>query len=256
MPRRSHSTVFLLATTVFCLAFIACNPSQANDRQTAMIKTTQGDIAIEAFERRAPQKRPAVIILSGSKGFRSAAYDDLAQSLDKAGLAAYLVHAVSDADLTAIGHAKGAAGRIQYYTNHMAQWSAAVRDILLFLKRQSPEDRKIGVLGISLGAQIAITATVNRQDANALVLVDGGFPAGYSQSVRAFPPLLVVWGSEDRVFPVSMAKTLSEQAKFLGTATELSIFDGGGHDFFLKPETPLAKQAHERAALFLAERLR
>ncbi|MGV1910354.1 alpha/beta hydrolase [Agrobacterium vitis] len=256
MPHCCRSTAFLLATTVFCLAFISCTPSRANARQTAIVKTTQGDIAIETFERRAPQKRPAVIILSGSKGFRSAAYDDLAQSLDKAGLAAYLVHAVSDADLTAIGHAKGAAGRIQYYTNHMAQWSAAVRDILLFLKRQSPEDRKIGVLGISLGAQIAITATVNRQDANALVLVDGGFPAGYSQSVRAFPPLLVVWGSEDRVFPVSMAKTLSEQAKFLGTATELSIFDGGGHDFFLKPETPLAKQAHERAALFLAERLR
>ncbi|MGV2124030.1 alpha/beta hydrolase [Agrobacterium vitis] len=245
-----------MATTVFCLAFISCTPSRANARQTAIVKTTQGDIAIETFERRAPQKRPAVIILSGSKGFRSAAYDDLAQSLDKAGLAAYLVHAVSDADLTAIGHAKGAAGRIQYYTSHMARWSAAVRDVLLFLKRQSPEDRKIGVLGISLGAQIAITATVNRQEANALVLVDGGFPAGYSQSVRAFPPLLVVWGSEDRVFPVSMAKTLSEQAKFLGTATELSIFDGGGHDFFLKPETPLAKQAHERAALFLAERLR
>ncbi|MCF1460886.1 alpha/beta hydrolase [Agrobacterium vitis] len=252
----SRSTAFLLATTVFCVAFISCSPSRANARQTAIVKTTQGDIAIETFERRAPQKRPAVIILSGSKGFRSAAYDDLAQSLDKAGLAAYLVHAVSDADLTAIGHAKGAAGRIQYYTSHMARWSAAVRDVLLFLKRQSPEDRKIGVLGISLGAQIAITATVNRQEANALVLVDGGFPAGYSQSVRAFPPLLVVWGSEDRVFPVSMAKTLSEQAKFLGTATELSIFDGGGHDFFLKPETPLAKQAHERAALFLAERLR
>ncbi|NSZ16835.1 alpha/beta hydrolase [Agrobacterium vitis] len=252
----SRSTAFLLATTVFCLAFISCTPTRANARQTVIVKTTQGDIAIETFERRAPEKRPAVIILSGSKGFRSAAYDDLAQSLDKAGLDAYLVHAVSDADLTAIGHAEGAASRIQYYTNHMARWSAAVRDVLLFLKRQSPEDRKIGVLGISLGAQIAITATVNRQDANALVLVDGGFPTGYSQSVRTFPPLLVVWGSEDRVFPVSMARALSEQAKYLGAEVELSIFDGGSHDFFLKPETPLAKQAHERAARFLAERLK
>ncbi|MBF2716022.1 alpha/beta hydrolase [Agrobacterium vitis] len=252
----SRSTAFLLATTVFCLAFISCTPSRANARQTVIVKTTQGDIAIETFERRAPQKRPAAIILSGSKGFRSAAYDDLAQSLDKAGLDAYLVHAVSDADLTAIGHAKGAAGRIQYYTSHIARWSAAVRDVLLFLKRQSPENRKIGVLGISLGAQIAITATVNRQAANALVLVDGGFPAGYSQSVRTAPPLLVVWGSEDRVFPVSMARALSEQAKSLGTETELSIFDGGSHDFFLKPETSLAKQAHERAARFLAERLK
>ncbi|MCE6073363.1 alpha/beta hydrolase [Agrobacterium vitis] len=256
MPRCRLSNAFLLATTVLCLAFIACSPSQANDRQTATIKTTQGDIAIEAFERRASHKRPAIIILSGSKGFRSAAYDNLAQSLDKAGLDAYLVHAVSDADLTAIGHAKGAAGRIQYYTSHMAQWSAAVRDVLLFLKAQSPEDRKIGVLGISLGAQIAITATVNRQDANTLVLVDGGFPAGYSQSVRTIPPLLIVWGSEDRVFPVSMARALSEQAKPLGTEAEFSIFDGGSHDFFLKPETPLAKQAHERAARFLAEQLK
>lgn len=108
----SRSTAFLLATTVFCLAFISCTPTRANARQTVIVKTTQGDIAIETFERRAPEKRPAVIILSGSKGFRSAAYDDLAQSLDKAGLDAYLVHAVSDADLTAIGHAEGAASRI------------------------------------------------------------------------------------------------------------------------------------------------
>ncbi|NSZ42865.1 hypothetical protein G6L27_08550 [Agrobacterium vitis] len=58
------------------------------------------------------------------------------------------------------------------------------------------------------------------------------------------------------MFPVSMAKALSEQAKSLGTEAEFSIFDSGSHDFFLKPETPLAKQAHERAARFLAEQLK
>lgn len=44
-----------------------------------------------------------------------------------------------------------------------------------------------------------------RADIDALVLVDSGFPNGYSQPVRSLPPRLLIWGALIRLSPCPSA---------------------------------------------------
>lgn len=106
---------------------------------------------------------------------------------------------------------------------------------------------RIGVLGISLGAQIASAASVGRADIEALVLVDGGLPNGYPQPVRSLPPLLLFWGSADQTFPLSIGRELQRTAQQLGGPVTLDVYEGGAHDFFLRSGTGNAGAARRSA---------
>ncbi|MDX3929595.1 MAG: dienelactone hydrolase family protein [Shinella sp.] len=137
----------------------------------------------------------------------------------------------------------------------MPDWISAVQGVAAYLEGQSRHGGKVGVLGVSLGAQIASAASVGRVDIDALVLVDGGLPNGYSQPVGSLPPLLLIWGSADRTFPLSIARELQRTAQQLGGPITLDVYDGGAHDFFLKSGTRNADAAHQSAADFLASYL-
>lgn len=135
------------------------------------------------------------------------------------------------ADLRALATAGSARARIAYSGQRLPDWISAVQGVLAYLEGQPCHDGKVGVLGISLGAQIASAASVGRGDINALVLVDGGFPNGYSQPVRSFPPLHLIWGSADQTFPLSIGRVLQRMAQQLGGPVTLDIYEGGAHDF-------------------------
>jgi dienelactone hydrolase len=124
-----------------------------------------------------------------------------------------------------------------------------------YLNARPGQPGKVGVLGISLGAQIAAAASANRTDIGALVLVDGGFPRGYPQPVRPLPPLRLIWGDADKTFPLSIARELHRMAQGLGGSASLDVYEGGTHDFFLKSGTTQADAARRNAANFLASQL-
>jgi dienelactone hydrolase len=169
-------------------------------------------------------------------------------------LNAYLVHVLSSADLDAIASAPGAEAQIAYYARRLPDWVSSVREVASYLAMR-PRNGKVGVLGISLGAQTASGASVGRSDINALVLVDGGFPNGYSQPFRSLPPLLLIWGSADQTFPLSIGQELKRTWDRLGGPATLDMYEGGAHDFFLKGGTPSARAAHWNAAVFLRSHL-
>jgi dienelactone hydrolase len=196
-----------------------------------------------------------VIILSGSKGFGSSAYDEIGRVFSAAGLYTYLVHVLSRHDLDAITSAGNAGARIGYYAQRQSDWIAAVHGVVTHLNAQPRHVGRVGVLGISLGAQIAAAAAAGRTDIGALVLVDGGFPNGYSRPVRSLPPLQLIWGSADRILPLSIGQDLHRMAQGLGGPVSLDVYQGGAHDFFLKSGTQQAEAAHQSAAAFLAMRL-
>lgn len=166
---------------------------------------------------------------------------------------AYLVHILSAADLDAIATAGSARARITHYAQRLPDWISAVQDVAAYLDSRPRHDGKVGVLGISLGAQIAAAAaSAGRSDIDALVLVDGGFPSGYSQPVHSLPPLHLIWGSADQTFPLSIGRELQRMAQQLGGPVTLDVYEGGAHDFFLKSGTRSAGAAHQSAAEFLA----
>ncbi|UNZ53951.1 alpha/beta hydrolase [Agrobacterium tumefaciens] len=123
------------------------------------------------------------------------------------------------------------------------------------LESQSRHGGRVGVLGISVGAQIALAVSVGRTDIDALVLVDGGFPNGYSRPVRSLPPLHLIWGSADRTFPLSIGRELRRTTQRLGGPVSLDVYEGDTHDFFLRSGTLNADAAHQSVANFLVSYL-
>lgn len=239
----------IIATLV--ISFFSAGANAQSSRQQFTVPTPAGRILVERFGDCANTTCPAVVILSGSKGFGAAIYGEIGQTFRAAGLNTYLVHVLSVADLDAIATAGSARARIAYYAQRLPDWISAVQGVVAYLEGQPRHGGKVGILGISLGAQIASAASVGRGDIDALVLVDGGFPNGYSQPVRSLPPLHLIWGSADQTFPLSIGRELHRTAQQLGGPVTLDVYEGGAHDFFLKSGTRNAGAAHQSAAEFL-----
>jgi dienelactone hydrolase len=228
-------TIVALAISLFAVAANA-----QSSRHQFTVPTPVGRILVERFGDCASANCPAVLILSGSNGFGAPAYGEIGQTFRVTGLNAYLVHILSVADIDAIATAGSARARIDYYAQRLPVWISAVQGVAAYLKGRPPHGGKVGVLGISLGAQIASAASAGRADIDALVLVDGGFPNSYSKPVRSLPPLHLIWGSADRTLPLSIGQELQRTAQQLGEPVTLDAYEGGAHDFFLRsePKTP------------------
>jgi len=229
--------------------------ASAAERQQLVIHASGEDILVETFLSGSSEPPPAVIVLSGSRGFAATVYDEIGATFAAAGLDTFLVHVLSPADLSAIGGAGNAQARIHYYERRLPQWTATVRAVAAHLDTQPGYRGRIGLMGISLGAQIASAAAANRRDAAALVLVDGGLPNGYAESLASLPPLRMIWGGADRTFPPAIAQALLQTAQGLGGSAELEFYPGGAHDFFLRQGSKQAAEAHRSAADFLARQL-
>ncbi|MGK9287128.1 dienelactone hydrolase family protein [Sinorhizobium meliloti] len=248
--------LFNIIIATLAIALFATGADARSSRQRFVVPTgSGGGVLVESFGDCASAICPAVLILSGSKGFGAPVYSEIGQKIRATGLNAYLVHVLSPADVDAIATADSARARIAYYAERLPDWTSSVQRVISHLERQPRHGGKVGVLGISLGAQIASAASIGRTDIDALVLVDGGFPNGYSQPVRSLPPLHLIWGSADRTFPLSIGRELQRTAQQLGGPVTLDVYEGGAHDFFLRSGTRNANTAHQSAADFLASYL-
>ncbi|WP_244488669.1 dienelactone hydrolase family protein [Bosea sp. Leaf344] len=217
--------------------------------------TARGAALVESLGDCANRTCPAVLLLSGSRGFGSPVYDEIGERLSASGLKPYLVHILSARDLDTIGRAGGARARIAYYAQRFPDWISAVQSVAASFKAQPRHGGRLGLLGVSLGAQIAAAVSAGPSPVDALVLVDGGLPPGSSQPVRSWPPLLLIWGSADQTFPLSIGRDLQRQARQLGGPVTLDVYDGGAHDFFLRSGTRNAMAAHSSTADFLSSHL-
>lgn len=247
--------LFSIIVSILVISLSTAAANAQSSRQQFTVPTASGGVLVEHFENCAKALCPAVLILSGSRGFGARDYDRIGQAFRVAGLNAYLVHALSATDLDAIATAGSARARIAYYARRLPDWTSAVHEVAAYLGGQPRHGGKVGILGISLGAQIASAATVGQNDVDALVLVDGGFPNGYSQSVRPLPPLLLIWGSADTTFPLAIGRELHRTAQRLGGPVILDVYEGGSHDFFLRSGTRNADAARKSAADFLVRSL-
>jgi dienelactone hydrolase len=241
------------------IVIITCiSATSVSNAQSVTLKfsTPQRLFAVSAYQLPGAASRPAVLIMSGAKGYKAAEYSRLAASLNSSGIDALLIDYLSDADFAAIENADSASARITYYSQRMAEWSATIRCVLSEVRKQPRYQSKIGLLGISLGAMPTTTVSVNNPNVAAMALVDGGFPANFPTHIDSVPPLILVWGGEDHVFPPSTAKILSNLARRLGSSAELLIYNGEGHAFFLQDGNASATNANAKIVNFFATQLR
>jgi dienelactone hydrolase len=243
-----------IALGLYCLLG-GCSTALGAQSVTLKLATTQREFLVTGFQNSGTASRPAVLVLSGAKGYDSAAYSLLATDLNASGMDVFLIHYISNADALTMESAGSPRARIAYYAKRMPDWIETIRMTIGAIRRLPMYQSGIGVLGVSLGAMPVTVVSANSSEIDASTIVDGSFPANFQSRVRSLPPLLMVWGSDDRVFPLSTGTKLRDLARSLGGPAELRAYSGEGHAFFLEPNNASAADARRRIVGFFSAEL-
>ena len=174
---------------------------------------------------RAPESHPGLVILHGSAGWR-AEYAHLARALADSGFVALaLSHFVETGPDTSRARA----------LQNWRTWQNTVRNAAAYLRAlPATRGQKIGLIGFSHGAFLAISVASSIPEIGAVVDYYGGVNTRVSSlddQLRNFPPLLVLHGDADTLVPVTRARILKDSIETRGGHVELHIYHGAQHAF-------------------------
>jgi len=110
----------------------------------------------------------------------------------------------------------------------------------------------IGLVGVSLGAYLALSVAAQDPRVGAVVECFGGFPPFFAEALDRMPPVLILHGEDDRIVPVREAHNLERLLRDRNRPYEIQIYPGQGHRL-LEAES---RDALDRAAAFLDRHLK
>jgi len=187
------------------------------------------DIRLERFLPEAlgsdasAQRFPAIIGLYGSGGDHEGMSGPAGQLAEK-GFAVYVLHYF---DRTGQVEVEKSA-----LVRHFPAWMKTLWDAVSFVEQQPPVDpARIGLLGFSLGAYLAVCGAAIDPRVKAVVEFFGGFPKEMKLFMRRLCPMLILHGANDSVIPVAEAYHLQQILERKGIAYEIQIYPGVGHGF-------------------------
>jgi dienelactone hydrolase len=203
------------------------------------------DIRLDCFLPDAKEQRyPAVIGLHGSGGGHVSMAGP-ASLLAGQGFAVYVLHYF---DRTGTNEIDG----LQTIFRHFPVWMKTLWDAVSFVGRQPQVDpERIGLLGFSLGAYLALSASAIDSRIQAVVEFFGGMPKEMKLFTRRLCPVLILHGEEDKTVPVEEAYHLQRILEKKQIAYEMQIYPGVGHGF----SGEIWRDAGSRALAFLQKHL-
>jgi carboxymethylenebutenolidase len=183
------------------------------------------NICLDCFLPEGEAKRfPAVIGLHGSAGGYATMLEP-ARLLAAQGFAVYVLHYFERTGTTQID------GLPTIVRNYPA-WMKTLWDSVSFVAGQPQVDpERIGLLGFSLGAYLALSAAAIDPRVQAVVEFFGGFPKEMKLFMRRFCPVLILHGAEDKTVPVEEAYHLQQILEKKQIPYEMQIYPGAGHGF-------------------------
>jgi carboxymethylenebutenolidase len=183
------------------------------------------DIRLDCFLPDANGQRfPAVIGLHGSGGGH-ASMAAPASLLAEQGFAVYVLHYFDRTGTTEIDG-------LQTIFRHFPVWMKTLWDAVSFVARQPQVDPEhIGLLGFSLGAYLALSASAIDSRIQAVVEFFGGMPKEMRFFTRRLCPVLILHGELDKTVPVEEAYHLQQTLEKKQIAYEMQIYAGVGHGF-------------------------
>jgi carboxymethylenebutenolidase len=170
------------------------------------------------------QRFPAIIGLHGSGGGHTSMAEP-ASLLAAQGYAVYVLHYFERTETTQIDS-------LQTVFRHFPAWMKTLWDAVSFVATQpSVDPDRIGLLGFSLGAYLALSAAAI--DSRVKIVVDyfGGFPKEMKLFMRRFCPILILHGEQDATVPVAEAYHLQQMLEKKQIPYEIKIYPGAGHSF-------------------------
>jgi dienelactone hydrolase len=190
------------------------------------------------------QRFPAVIGLHGSGGGH-ASMADPASLLAEQGFTVYVLHYFDRTGTTEIDG-------LQTIFCHFPAWVKTLWNAVSFVARHPQVDpERIGLLGFSLGAYLALSASAIDSRIHAVVEFYGGMPKEMRFFTRRLCPVLILHGEEDKTVPVEEAYHLQRILEKKQIAYEMQIYPGVGHGF----SGEVWRDAGSRALAFLQKHL-
>jgi dienelactone hydrolase len=189
--------------------------------------------------------KPAVLLLHGADGLSYAeGYRLAARTIAASGYHVAFVHY-----LDRTGDRRVAYARLR---QDFPLWAQTVRDAVAWLADQPGTDaQRLGIVGISLGAALALTTAAAEPRVRAIVDYFGPLPDEFARERPRLPPTLILHGASDPIVPVSHARALERLLQEQGTAHEIRIYEGQGHAL----TGPAQLDAAARVARFLGQHL-
>jgi carboxymethylenebutenolidase len=184
---------------------------------------------------------PLIIMLHGASGPGVPLYRGLAQYFATKNYTVLFLHYFDAADTFRASD-----------QNYVA-WEKAVSD-LVGECRKNPKwsNRKIALLGFSLGASVALAAGSQAIPVNAVAEWYGSLPDEFFFKLKGMPPLLILHGQHDDNIPVANAQQIMQLCRMKSFTCGSHIYPDQGHGF--KP--PAYDDAVKRTLDFFSYQLR
>ncbi len=239
------------------VALLAAASSLATAAETLTVDTGEGRVTVSRFASERSGKRPAVLVLHGSRGFelRPQAYERYAKALTADGIDAYFVRYYTPADEQAFRTLTMRETREAYETGRFDAWAARVSSVLSAVLSGSDSSGRIGLLGFSLGGYVAAAAAARDERVSALAVLYGGMPDKIAPQVKHLPPMIELHGEADRNVPLASGEALVRLGKSVGAAAEIVRYPGRAHGFDFADNDPMTADAVNRVAGFFQARL-
>ena len=181
-------------------------------------------IRLDAYLPNAPGKLPAVLALYGSRGGVEG-MNEPAAMLAAQGFAVFVLHYFDRTGTTNV------ADKQTIFRNFPA-WGKTVWDAISHLEQHPQVDvSRIGLLGFSLGAYLALSVASVDPRVNAVVEFFGGLPKEMRLFMRRLCPVLILHGEADPTVPVQEAYDLQNLLEKKGIPYEIKVYTGAGHGF-------------------------
>ena len=167
---------------------------------------------------------PAVIALYGSGGDVSG-MEQPATMLAGQGFAVFVLHYFDST------------GTIEAYdkptiVRNFPAWGKTVWDAVGHVTGHLLVDGdRIGLLGFSLGAYLALSVAAVDSRVKVVVEFFGGLPKEVKFFMRRLCPVLILHGENDKTVPVEEAYDLQKLLEKKGIPYEIKIYPGAGHGF-------------------------
>ncbi len=219
-------------------------PYLSQSRATSEAFTSGGArIDVDWFHAPTPGRHAAILLLHGSGGFDGAPYAETADRLAARGFDVFIVHYF---ERTGIVHADGQPfGATE--TRYFSTWQRTISDAVGWVAgRPSVDGHHIGLLGVSLGASLALATAAQDHRVKAVVDYYGMLYQEVAAKTKAMPPVLILHGDEDPIVPLSAATYLEGFLTASHVPFEARIYRGHGHGFWGEAEV----DADNRTAAF------
>jgi dienelactone hydrolase len=221
-----RTVLMTLLVCLFLAAFVQKSRAGGVEESKGSYTSEGRTVSFEKFQPRGEGKYPAVLMLHGADGmfFFREAYPQAARMLAAQGYVVLIVHYFERTGTTFAD--------ANSMTRNFTAWMKAVGDAVTYVSRLPNVDpERIGLLGISLGAGLALCCGGTDSRVKAVVEYFGGLPDNVLALAKRMPPVLILHGDADPIVPVREAYKLEKTFKEKKITYEMRIYPGQGHGF-------------------------